>query len=95
MSTSNDTPGAVYDPAFPLHKPGQPKYSFGKVPGKKKQGRDVELKGTPVNIGPNSYFKEGYPEDMVRTSMPKFKIPGALRSTEFMPKGQTTETYEV
>jgi hypothetical protein len=94
ITTANETPGAIYNPSFPLHRPNLPKFSFGKVPGKNKVGRDVEIGCTPPNIGPNSYFKKGYPEVMVRKSQPIHKVPTALRSTEWVPKGVVNETYE-
>lgn len=94
MSTANETPGAIYDPSFPLHKPGLPKYSFGKVPNINKIGRDVELGCTPANVGPNSYFKKGFPEAVIKKTLPSHKVPQALRSTEWVPKMIENQTFE-
>ena len=96
INSAQATPGAVYDPPFPLHKPGQPKYSFGKAPSKKIQGRNVELqKGTPANLGPNSYFKAGYPEHLVRDSSPQYQLPKALRNSSWASRSNVNETYEI
>lgn len=94
ISTANDTPGAIYDPSFPLHKPDQPKYGFGKVPNIHKVGRDVEIGCTPPNVGPNSYFKDGYPEFRVKKTLPSHRVPEALRSTEWVPKMIENQTFE-
>ena len=94
-NTNKNTPGAIYNPSFPLHKPSQPKFSFGKVPNKKTSGREMATSSTPANLGPNSYFKEGYPEHLVRSSLPKFSVPGAIRNSDMAGKGAVNETYEL
>jgi hypothetical protein len=94
VSTAADTPGAIYDPCFRLDRPGLPKYSFGKAPPIHKKGRDGPKTGTPINLGPNAYFKEGYPEELVKKSDPHFSVPKAIRGAEWLRKQQPHETYE-
>lgn len=96
INPTQGTPGAIYDPPFAMNKDYPPKWSFGKAPSKKKQGRDIELKmGSPPNLGPNSYFKGGYPDEIMRESSPKFQVPKALRTTSWGSKENVNETYEV
>ena len=94
VSTANDTPGSIYNPCFRMDRPGLPKYSFGKAPPINKKGRDGTKFGTPMNVGPNSYFRDGYPEEMVKKSDPKFSVPKSIRGADWFRKQQPHETYE-
>jgi hypothetical protein len=88
-----DGPGAIYNPGFPMHTPNLPKYSFGKPPETKK-GRKVEANSTPVNVGPNSYFRDGYPDNHVHSTQPIHRFPKKTRFIEMIQRGQSNQTFE-
>ena len=95
VSSSLVTPGPEYSPGPRLDRPKQPQYSFGKPPPGRKKGRNMELAtSTPFNVGPNSYFKEGYPDHIVKKKDPVFKIGSELRSKWLVNKTAVNETYE-
>jgi len=91
----SENPGAIYDPCLPLHKPTQPKFSFGKPPPINRKGRKIEtVASTPINIGPNSYFRNGYPDEVVTSSQPAYKFPKAPKPDVAMNLAAVNETYE-
>ena len=96
LHSSVDNPGAIYDVPHRLDRPEQPKYSFGHPPEGALKGRKIEaVTSTPINVGPNSYFRRGFPDKMVKTTAPSYSVTKALIGKElFANKQADNETYE-
>ena len=97
LRNSTDNPGACYNPDISFSVVGQPKYSFGKPAKSAKEGRKLEtITSTPSNVGPNLYFVDGYPENIVLKSSPVYKFSEAIRESGMGNKtGARNETYEI